>query len=188
MRDRDERLQRLFLGDRASAMEQVKRIVEESTRYNLNSERVIVQRSVNMPMTALRFLTGDNQPRSAFQHGGLKTLEGKPAIVLDFNERKKPRIIQTDDDSASSGRVWIDPASGTVMRTELWLEVTHPVYRTEVRVRVRVSFARNEKLGMWLPVEMDEEYRSGQTRITGSATYSNPRRFSVATTEKIKAP
>ena len=186
VRDRDQRLQRLFLGDRASAMEQVQRIVAESTRYNLNSERVTVQRSVNMPMTALRFLTGENQPRSTFKHGGLKRLEGKPAIVIELTEREKPRIIQTDDDSASSGRVWVDPASGAVMRTELWLEMTNPTYKTSVSVRVRVSFARNDKLGIWLPAEMDEEYRSGRTRITGTASYINPRRFSVATTEKIK--
>ena len=188
VRDRDERLARLFLGDRASAMEQVHRIVAESTRYNLNSGRVVVQRSINMPMTALRFLTADNQYRSAFKQGGRKTLEGEPAVVFDFNEREKPRIITTDDDSPSSGRVWIDHASGAVMRTELWLDMTNPTYQTSLSARVRVSFAHNDKLSMWLPSEMEEEYRSGRTRITGSATYVNPRRFAVSTTEKIKMP
>ena len=188
VRDRDERLQRLFLGDRASAMEQARRIVEESTRYNLNSEHVTVQRSVNMPLTALRFLTRDNQPRSKFKHAGVKALEGKPGIVLEFDEQRKPRVIKTDDESPSSGRVWIDPASGAVMRSEFWLEMRNPKYRTRVSVRVRVSFNQNDKLGLWLPAEMDEEYRSGQTRITGSAAYSNPRRFGVSTTETIKTP
>lgn len=109
-------------------------------------------------------------------------------MVFDFNEREKPRIITTDDDSPSSGRVWIDHASGAVRRTELWLDMTNPTYQTSLSARVRVSFAHNDKLGMWLPSEMEEEYRSGRTRITGSATYVNPRRFAVSTTEKIKMP
>jgi hypothetical protein len=188
VRDRDQRLQRLFLGDRASAMEQGERIVAESTRYNLNSGRVVVQRSINMPMTALRFLTADNQSRSIFKQGGRKTLDGQPSLVLEFTEREKPRLIATDDDSPSGGRVWIDPISGAVMRTELWIETANPTYKSTLSIRIRVSFARNEKLEMWLPVQMDEEYRSGPTRITGAATYSNPRRFGVSTSEKIKAP
>ena len=187
VRDRDQRLAKLFLGDRASAIEQARRIVDESTRYNLNSDRLVIRRSI-MPITALRYLISDNQSRSAFRHQGVKALDGKPALLLDFDERDTPRIIHTDDDSPARGRLWIDPVTGAIMRTELWLELQNPTYRTTLSVRVRVSFAPNEKVGIWLPVEMEEEYKSGRTHVTGLARYTNPRRFGVSTTAVIKAP
>jgi hypothetical protein len=64
--------------------------------------------------------------------------------------------------------------------------MTNAALKHRLSVNLRVSFARNEKLKMWLPVEMAEEYRSGRTTVTGAATYSNPRRFGVSTTEEIK--
>jgi hypothetical protein len=186
VRDRDDRLMKLFVAERAGGMDQVRRIVAESSRYNLNAANLVIERSINMPMTALRFLIRENQDRSAFRVQGGKHLDRQPALLLEFEEREKPRIIKTDDDAPASGRVWIDPESGAVMRTELWLEMTNAALKHRLSVNLRVSFARNEKLKMWLPVEMAEEYRSGRTTVTGAATYSNPRRFGVSTTEEIK--
>ena len=188
VRNRDERLAKLFLGERTSAMAQARRIVAESYRYNLNSDTFVVERSVNMPTTTLRFLVRENQSRSTFKHRGNTTLDGTPAVLLEFGEREKPRIIKTDDDASSRGRVWIDPVTGAVMRTELWFDTTNPAQRITLSVRVRHSFAFDPRLKMWLPAEMYEEYRGGQMRMIGNATYSNPRRFGVTTHEQIKLP
>ena len=186
VRNRDQRLTKLFLGERTGALEQARRIALESSRYNLNAGAVIVERSVNMPMTALRFLISEHQWRSEFKDLGPGTLDGAETILVEFNERAKPRIITTGDESPASGRFWIDPRTGTVVRSELMLDVRNEAYNMNVSVRLRVSFARDEKLAMWLPVEMEEEYRTGRVHITGNATYSNPRRFGVTTTETIK--
>jgi hypothetical protein len=188
VRDRDQRLTKLFLGERGGALEQARRIALESSRYNLNASHVIVERSINMPMTALRFLVGEHQWRSEFKSLGPKILDGAETILLEFSEREKPRLITTGDDSPASGRFWIDPRAGAILRSELLLDVRNDAYKLNLTVRVRVSFARDEKLEMWLPVEMDEEYRTGRVHITGNATYTNPRRFGVTTTEKIKSP
>ena len=185
-RDRDERLTKLFLGERSGALEQARRIAVESSRYNLNASHVIVERSINMPMTALRFLVGEHQWRSEFKSLGVKNIDGAEMILLEFNEREKPRMITTGDDSPASGFFWIDPRTGAIVKSELLLDVRNDTYKLNLTVRVRVSFARDPKLEMWLPVEMDEEYRTGRVQITGTATYSNPRRFGVTTTEKIK--
>ena len=186
VRDRDERLSQLFLGERGGALEQARRIAVESSRYNLTSGRYVVERSINMPMTAIRFFLGEHQSRSRFKSLGVKTLDGIQALLIEFKEHARPRLITTGDDAPAAGRVWVDPKTGAVLRTELWMDVKNDAMKATLSVSVRVAFARNEKLGIWLPVEMHEEYRIARVRITGQATYLNPRRFGVSTTEAIK--
>jgi len=67
VRDRDERLAKLFLKPHAETLRQAKRIAEESARFNVNVEGIDVLRTVNMPMTALRFIRVQNQHRSTFK-------------------------------------------------------------------------------------------------------------------------
>ena len=186
VRDREDRLATLFLKGEADPVTQARRIIAESTRFNLNTGSVVIQRSINLPMVALRYLVGENQTRSSFKSAGVKTHEGRKALVLEFLEREKPRIIATDDDAAVEGRFWLDPEFGIVMRSEIWLDTRRPYGDLTVSSRVRVNFGHDAKLGMWLPVSMDEQYRTGRSTMTGRATYSKPRRFSVATTEKVK--
>ena len=38
-----------------------------------------------------------------------KTVDGVNAIVLRFQERDKPRVVETKDDAAARGRFWIEP-------------------------------------------------------------------------------
>ena len=186
VRDREERLAKLFLNRQPDAVEHARHVIAESARYNLNSGPIVVERSINLPMTALRFLTIENQPRSTFRNLGMKTLDGKPALVLEFRERARPRIIRTLDDAAVEGRIWLDPDTAAIMRTEIWFDTVNPRFSAKLTIRLRVSFAPNEKLGMWLPASMEEEYVSGRSRLFGHATYEAPRRFAVTTTEQIK--
>ena len=62
VRDRADRLTRLFLQPAASATEQAHRISAESSRYNLGP----VLRTVNVPLMPLMFLERDIQPRFRF--------------------------------------------------------------------------------------------------------------------------
>ena len=50
----------------------------------------------------------------------------------------------------------------------------------------RVTYEFIDKLNLWMPVAMDEEYRVSGTLVEGHATYSNFRRFSVETHTIIK--
>jgi hypothetical protein len=50
---------------------------------------------------------------------------------------------------------------------------------------ITVKFAADQKLGMWLPLTMEEQYRA-QGFVTGQAKYSAYRQFRVETSEAVK--
>lgn len=195
VRDRDERLADLFLKPNANRLAQARRIAAESSRFNLNLGRYEIQRTINMPLTALRFLRAQNQTRSTFKLEGNKRIDGIETSLVSFEEQAKPRMLASDDDAAAKGRYWIDPA-GRVIRSELTLESavgsTNSRGLTEpftVRSIINVSYGEEPRLGLWVPVSMEERYNlSGGVVLSGSATYSNFRRFSVDTSTVIKVP
>jgi len=74
VRDREERLAKLFLGNKvASNDENARAIAEESARYNLGA----VQRTINNPVFALMFLQPDVRTRFKFTPGKAD-IEGVP--------------------------------------------------------------------------------------------------------------
>lgn len=77
--------------------------------------------------------------------------------------------------ASCSGRIWVDPASGTIWRVE-WIyapAIGNPS-------SLRVDFERNDALDMMVPVEMRETFSvigGLNARGDGVAFYSNFRRF-----------
>lgn len=63
VRDRNDRLVKLFLQPSDSTREHVRKIVAESSRYNIGS----LTRTINMPILPLAFLNEANQPRFRFE-------------------------------------------------------------------------------------------------------------------------
>lgn len=183
VRNRTERLASLFLRPLPDSMGQARRIVVESARLNLRSDII---RTINTPMMAMRFLRFVDQRRSKFSLEGLQTVDGVSAAVVRFEERMKPRMIESDDDAAASGAFWIEPGTGRVLKTELLFDTGGG--KARLRVRVRVGYAPQALLETWVPVTMDEEYRlgKGMLAVEGHATYSNFRKFRVETTMNIK--
>lgn len=52
-----------------------------------------------------------------------------------------------------------------------------------------MTFRHDEKIQMWLPAEMSENYRVGRSdEIRATATYTNYRRFQVSTSESLGKP
>lgn len=188
VRNRDARLADLFLTPHADRQEQAQRITAESARFNLDAPGYSLRRSVNNPYVALRFLRRQAQARSRFRITGDTTLDRVPATVLEFDEQATPRLIASPDGAAARGRFWIEPGSGSVLRFDVSLETAVPDQRVTGRMRIRVSFARDERLGEWLPAAMDEEYRVGAALVEGNARYSGFRRFTVQTSTDIKHP
>jgi hypothetical protein len=184
VRDRDERLARLFLQDRAGSLPEARRIADESARFNLEAS---VARTINTPLFAVQFIRASNQGRSTFKSEGVKSVNGLDAVVLRFEERTKPRLVRTDDDAPARGRFWIEPASGRILQTELSIETaTGNGLLTSL---IQVTYAQQSKVGVWLPVSMEETYRSGGIRglvIRGHATYANFRKFTVDTSTVVK--
>ena len=187
VRDRDERLTELFLDPAATTLRQIQGILRESARYNVGD----VDRNVNTPTLALLFLRSGYNLRSRFERstdtGILLDLEAPPgaadAWVISFEEDWPTSVIRGRDDGnlPASGRFWIDPATGTVVITELILD------SEDLESIITVRYAPDETLGHFVPVEMRERYRNHDTgsRIRGTATYSRFRQFRVIVDEGV---
>jgi hypothetical protein len=64
VRDRTDRLTKLFLAPHPDSQSQARRIAEESARFNLGGQ---VLRTITTPLLALQFIRAENQNRSRFK-------------------------------------------------------------------------------------------------------------------------
>lgn len=196
VRDRNERLTKLFLNPDANA-DQMRAIIEESARLNIGAD---IPRNINTPMLPLHFLLPGQQSRFKFKRGDRKnpnlTGYGAPrggtasfrasteVWIIEFEETRRGTIIRTHQgrDFPATGRFWIEPDTGTVMMTELVMD------RGIVRAVIDVSYESESLLGFRVPVEMRERYVTRTERIEGVARYGKFRRFLVRTDETIETP
>lgn len=187
VRDRDERLYKLFVGASADAAAQAQAIQAESSRYNIGP----IMRTINMPILALVFFDRANQPRFRFEQGkpgNTRRYAGMAAEgdvwMIEYTETLAGTVVRgaNDKDIPSHGRIWIDSTTGRFLRTELISE------DTEIRALISVTYRAEAGLDLLVPAEMRELYelRRTQSRIDGRAEYSRFRRFTVTTSEKPK--
>ncbi len=182
VRDHDDRIAQLFLKSIPTARQQAASIVAESARFNLNPPGVTFERTLNIPLEALRFLRKMNQSRSQFDVAGEERTDVGKVVVLKFREQAMPRLISSPLDEAASGRFWIEPVSGAVVRSELTMSAPN------VSATITVTYARQLSPAVWLPASMDENYRlvNGTVALSGHAIYSHFRRFQVDVLTDIK--
>jgi hypothetical protein len=174
VRDRDERLVKLFLEPPASLAAQTRQILRESARYNIGS----IQRTLNTPVLALQFLDARNQGRVRFRPAKDRRPDvarsaehfavGNDVVVLQFEETQRGTMIRTTDgeDLFAKGRFWIERESGRVLMTEIDVttRVAHAV--------VDVSYQAAPLLDLLAPAEMRERYDAiNGEHIDGVATY-----------------
>jgi hypothetical protein len=177
VRDRDERLAKLFLQEPSqSALEQARKIVSEGTRYNIGS----IERTINVPTLPLNFLTDVHRRRFTYEVVKRDEREG---TVIEFQEVKIPTYILTTGgrNLPVSGRFRIDEATGVVRSTELDAE------DDDVEAHIKITYRYDGAMQMWVPARMDERYkdRNRRSEVWGVATYSRFRRFSVSTSEEL---
>jgi hypothetical protein len=187
VRDREELLGRILQNVTPDSLEQARQIAVESARYNLDPDTMRIDRTINVPMTALLYVRGANQSRSSFRLGRPDRVGGVPCVTLQFVEQSRPRLVGTSDDAPAQGTVWIDMTNGgRILKTELRLE--SGTRGQAVRSQTAVTYARVDKLDVWLPAVMDETYEIVATHQTliGQATYSDFREFKVTTSTDIK--
>ena len=185
IRDRDERLYKLFVGASTDAAKQAEAIQMESARYNIGP----IMRTINMPILALVFFDRANQPRFEFKKGkpgSVKRFAGmaeeRDVWMIEYEETLKGTVVRgaNDRDIPSHGRVWLDSRTGRFLRTELISE------DTDVRALIEVFYRPEAGLDLLVPAEMRELYelRRTQARIDGRAEYTRFRQFTVTTAEK----
>ncbi|MEI6245488.1 MAG: hypothetical protein WCQ64_10630 [Acidobacteriota bacterium] len=171
VRDRDERLTKLFLSESGDPLAKARVIADEGARFNLGS----VSRNVNFPAMALTFLASTNQARSVFRLDGHGRMAGVDTTIIAFQETQHPTIVKsTDVDLPVSGRFWIEPATGRVMKSRIRFE------SRDFSGQIDVTYGYVEKLKLWLPVEMVDSCEGPSEVVSSRATYSNFRRFGTS--------
>lgn len=197
VRDRQERLTKLFLTPSPTASAQMRAIIAESARHNIGD----IPRNINTPLLPLFFLLEEIQPRFKFTRVGDRRPSlganapmsgGDEAVfrvtteiwVVEYRETKRPTIIRTNNgrDFAATGRFWVEPDSGAVRISELVMRSTN------VSANIAVSYQSEPLLGFLVPVEMRERYQGRVTTVEGTATYGKFRQFQVKTGETIGKP
>ena len=182
IRDREERLAKLFLSAKpdASADDQAKAIAEESGRYNLGA----VQRTINNPVFALIFLQPDVRQRFKFTDGKPDRKAGADIRVVDYVEESRPTVIagRPGEDMPAFGRFWIESATGRVVKAEIRVEVK------DLKANLTTTFRSDERLGIDVPNEFREEYDLRDGRVSGVASYARFRKFEVKSTEELAPP
>ena len=171
LRNREERLLKLFLDNDKSAFEKAARLNEASTKHHLGN----VARTINIPTLGMMLLHPRVNERFEFTDGGEETLGGRVLRKALYREMARPTLIKTTRarDLALTGTIWIDPLTGTVVKTEM--NAADPA----VRCQVTVTFRRDDGLEMWVPEKMEEYYKAALAvdDILATATYTNVRRY-----------
>jgi hypothetical protein len=179
VRNREDRLRKLFLETPRSAVEQAQAIAKESARYNIG-----VSRTLNSPLLPLQVL----HPRVA---SGFRFAQS--ADALTFEEFRSPSVIRHkagggSHDLFSRGSLVVEPATGRVLSVTL----TAGGAASAFDVTFDVRYAEEPVLGLLVPIEMRERYwrpaRPRDDRLEVVSAYSNFRRFQVTTDERIKVP
>ena len=193
VRDRSDRLEKLFLTPPKNATQQTERIIKESARYNIGD----IERTINLPLLGLTILSRDVQSSFQFRiadkptgDGGMWEPPKLPAfapppgtVIVAFTEIGIQAIVKKPDGTnlRSHGRFWIVPETGEVRMTELRVE------DWTLGAAVHVAYDRPAGIDTPIPVAMHEMYENhtNKQQIEGLATYSNFREFSVKVDEQI---
>ncbi|MEO7135255.1 MAG: hypothetical protein ABI024_13660 [Vicinamibacterales bacterium] len=170
LRQRDDRLLKLFTTNDKNRFEKGAKFSTATHKFNLGN----VARTVNIPTLAMMFLHPRVNERFEFTDGGEENVSGRMLRKALYKEVARPTLIKTTRgrDLALTGVLWIDPFTGTVVKSEL--NAADP----SVRCQVAVTFRRDEALDLWVPEKMEEYYNaySSLDDILATATYTNVRR------------
>jgi sulfatase modifying factor 1 len=181
VRDREARLAKLFINVTKDAMAQAEAIRDEGARYNLGTMRS----TLGNPVMALSVLQATYQSRFKFSPGKEDRAVGPGVWIVDYQEVSSPAMIKGEagTDLFSHGRVWIEIATGRVLKTELHVE------QPSIRAIVTTTFRFDERFTIAVPQEMREQYTLGTgNAVRTVASYGRFRRFDVKADEEVHLP
>jgi hypothetical protein len=179
VRDRTDRLTKLFLQPSRSVEKQILDIATESARYNIGG----VNRTINLPVFALTVLEDHNRPWFVFAGSRKKDSPAGPLWEVEYREERGGTLIRTNGEASMPvrGRFSVEAATGRVLSSELLAE------NAGLKAQIDVAYAMEPSLGMLVPHEMREKYslKDGST-IEGKAIYAKFRRYQVKVDERVK--
>jgi hypothetical protein len=177
-------LRQLLEGPIEELETKLRELMDQSSAHNLAAGT----RNINLPTFPLAYIESSSLEGGRWSDGG----RDRGVAILEFHERKRPTMVRSDAGQHLRARVrfWVDETSGRIHRTELRIGGrkggSGPGRGSgragaDVSYRADVTFAREERLGLWLPRAMSDlyEYFVGTRRLVveGHATYSAYRRF-----------
>lgn len=158
-------------------MTQARAIAAAGARYNQG-----LPRTINVPTAPLDIIHPRHGDALRYRLEGADTVNKVRTAIVGFVEVGRPTLVREPDGAnlVSSGRVWLEPESGRILRI-------HWTYRAEQRranaeraPSLRVDFAADAALDMLVPREMREEFSVTRGRGEGRAVYSNFRTFQTS--------
>lgn len=189
VRDRDERLVKLFLEPPSdSLVRRASEIDRAGARYNLQGDLL------NNPLTALALVQDVYRQRLRWSLVRNDRGVGPDVWSLRFEERQRPTILRgnANRDLPVNGLIWIDVPTGRVVKTELRLDMGGRAVGAGLVVRnqseIVTLFQFDDRFGIAVPVEMRETHVFGSSEVSTVAKYGRFRRFGVTTTEETVSP
>jgi hypothetical protein len=178
VRDRGDRLTKLFVESPGTAAARAQAIAQESARYNIGPRRTI-----NNPLLPLAFLQDAYRSRFSFSLKGQERLDGVEVRVVEYKEIIRPTLIRgaSNKDVTASGLYWIDEQTGRILKAEL------AASETGQTSKVVVAYRFDERFQVCVPVRMAEEYMmKNEATVRATAKYDRFRQFEVKTDEGFK--
>jgi len=190
--DREDRLRTLFLSSALDARERMRAVTRESSRFNLGD----MTRTFNVPTMPLVVVHPLHAGRFKLTVRTARSGPDSARREIRFREQTSPTLVRSTlgRDVPLKGRLVVDEASGELLSAVIEPEVTG------VTARIEVTFDRVTDLSVRVPVRMWEWYfKAGpitdprvqggreifNTYIDAVATYSDFRRYTVTTQERI---
>jgi hypothetical protein len=178
VRNRDERLRKLFLSGSRTGVEQARQVAREGSRYDLTGLHVF-----DTLMLPLRIIQPKMSPRFRFELAS----DG-----LTFTEQQSPAWFRSrgmfsgrQKDMFLTGSFVLDPNAGAVRSASL------RAASDDVALAVSIRYDNDPTTNLLVPIDVAESIRpqnrmGDRTEVTG--TYSNFRRFQVTTLEQLAEP
>ncbi len=188
VRDRSTRVHELFMSGRAADRDQLRRIADESSRYNLGTGR-----NFNTPAFPLQILLASPLSRFTWTREASDAAGPGCCVVLAFSEIASPTMVRTPagHDVPMKGRLWIEPRTGRIARAMLRFSNR----AEEIDGAFDVTYGEQAGLDVLVPKRLwewyltpDPERAFGLRRayVEGQASYGDLRRFTVTTDEAVK--
>jgi hypothetical protein len=181
--ERTDRVLNLVLESREAALAEAPFIYDDAGRHAPKR----MPRVLSLPTLALVALHPGYEERFRIRPRGVERIDGRVARVLEFEETGRPTLIPGPGDTPLplQGRVLVDEAEGVVLKTVVRASAGRQISGT-----VTVLFARDSRLGVWLPVKMQDQYRqSGNPwNYRGESTYENYRCYKAGEYEPAEGP
>lgn len=108
-----------ILADPSADSQALKRLSDESARYNIGP----ISRNFNVPTSVLMLFHPVNLARFSFKPDGTERIDGHETWKIAFRETQTPTFTMTraGADVPMSGTLWVVPADGAVVRTQMTL-------------------------------------------------------------------